>query len=144
MKVFEQKASGRTEEVSGDFNGWAFLFGPLWYLFKGMIGMAILVFFGVLILSMILGWFGAIIGWIIVGATANRTYENHLISKGYTIVKPQHEKTSKKIIKFKEKTMINIANLSMDSKSAKEISKKLNIKEEEVKRCLTKIREIKS
>ena len=87
MKLYEQKASGRTEEVGEGFNVFAFLFGPLWYLFKGMIGRAILVFFGVLLLTIVLNWFGAVIGWIIMGATANRTYENYLISKGYTIVK---------------------------------------------------------
>jgi hypothetical protein len=86
MKLYKQKASGYTEEVGEGFNGWAFLFGPLWYLFKGMIGRAILVFFGVLLLSLVLSWFGAIVGWIIVGATANRSYEDYLIKKGYSVV----------------------------------------------------------
>jgi multidrug efflux pump subunit AcrB len=86
MRLYKQKASGYTEEVGEGFNGWAFLFGPLWYLFKGMIGRAILVFFGVLILSLVLSWFGAIIGWIVMGATANRSYEDYLIKKGYSIV----------------------------------------------------------
>lgn len=46
MKLYKQKESGRTEEIGEGFNGWAFLFGFLGYLFKGMIGRAILIFLG--------------------------------------------------------------------------------------------------
>jgi len=91
MKTYKQKASGYTEEVGEGFNGWAFLFGPLWYLFKGMIGRAILVFFGVLLLSLVFSWFGVIIAWIIVGATANRSYEDYLVKKGYSVTKSKKE-----------------------------------------------------
>lgn len=88
MKIYKQKASGYTAEVDEGFNGWTFLFGPLWYLYKGMIGRAILTFFGMFILVLVLNWIGGIIGWIVMGATANRSYEDYLISRGYTIVKP--------------------------------------------------------
>jgi len=44
MKLYKQKASGRTVEVGEGFNGWAFLFGIFWYLYKGMIGRAVLIF----------------------------------------------------------------------------------------------------
>lgn len=87
MKIYKQKASGYCEEVDEGFNWFAFLFGPLWYLFKGMIGLAILVFLGLFLLSLILGWFGAIIGWVIMGTTGNKSYEDHLISRGYSVIK---------------------------------------------------------
>jgi len=99
MKIYKQQASGYTEEVSEGFNGWAFLFGPLWYLFKGMIGRAILVFIGLLLLTIPLSWFGAVIGWIIIGATANRSYEDYLVKKGYSVVSDNKGKEAKKEVK---------------------------------------------
>jgi predicted PurR-regulated permease PerM len=104
MKIYEQKASGRTEEVEEGFNILAFLFGPFWYLFKGMVLKAILIFIGVLILSNLLGWFGAILGWIIMGLTANKTYEDHLIKKSYSVKKrkkKKHNKSKKNVKKEK-------------------------------------------
>ena len=93
MKLYKQKSSGYIEEVGEGFNGWAFLFTSLWFLFKGMIGRAILVFFGIWILTAVFSWFGAIVGWIIIGATANRSYEDYLIKKGYSIMKQRSKKT---------------------------------------------------
>jgi len=98
MKIYTQKASGYTEEVDEGFNGWAFLFGALWYLYKRMIWQAIGVFVGIIILVVLFGWIGAIIGWFIIGFTANRTYESFLITKGYT---SQNIRSHKK--KFRKK-----------------------------------------
>jgi len=96
MKLYKQQASGYTEEINEGFNGWAFLFGPLWYLSKGMIGRAILVVIGVILLSIPLSWVGAVIGWLIVGATANRSYEDYLVKKGYSIVSHKENQEQKK------------------------------------------------
>ena len=92
MKIYTQKASGYTKEVDEGFNGWAFLFGALWYLYKRMIWQAIGAFVGVIILFVLFGWIGAIIGWIIMGFTANKTYESFLVSEGYSVKNIRHKK----------------------------------------------------
>lgn len=92
MKLYKQKASGYTEEVQEGFNFWAFLFGSLWYLFKGMIGKAILSLVLLLAVFFIFGYLGVFIGWIIIGSFANRQYEDHLIKKGYHVIKPSPKK----------------------------------------------------
>ena len=56
------------------------------------------VFVGIIILVVLFGWIGAIIGWFIIGFTANRTYESFLITKGYT---SQNIRSHKK--KFRKK-----------------------------------------
>ncbi|MBU2577156.1 MAG: DUF2628 domain-containing protein [Nanoarchaeota archaeon] len=90
-RIYKQKASGYIEEVGIGFNGWAFFFGPLWFLVKGMIGMMLLVFIGNLLIASFFGWIGSILFCIIIGATANRTHEDHLIKKGYSILKPKRK-----------------------------------------------------
>jgi len=101
MKIYKQKASGYTEEVGEGFNGWAFLFGPLWFLFKGMIGFAILSLIGAFFAYAIFNIIGALIFWIIVGSIANKRYEDYLIGKGYSVVhKKQKEEDDEEELKW--------------------------------------------
>ncbi len=95
MKIYEQKASGYTEEVKEGFNGWAFLFGPFWFLVKGMVGKAILTFIVALIIYWIFDIVGVLIFWIIIGDLANRQYQDYLVKKGYSVVKHKDTKQSK-------------------------------------------------
>jgi hypothetical protein len=87
MKFYKQKSSGKVSEVQEGFNFWAFLFSWLWFLYHGMIGRAIAIFFGLLIFYALLNWIGLLIGWIIIGFLANKQYEDYLLSKGYNLVK---------------------------------------------------------
>jgi hypothetical protein len=96
MKIYEQKASGYVEEVKEGYNGWAFLFGPLWYLHVGMFGKAILLMFAALAISLFFSYVTIIIFWCYIGAVANRNYEDHLINKGYTVVRKKSNKNPNK------------------------------------------------
>jgi hypothetical protein len=96
MKHYKQKASGNIEEVYEGFNGWAFLFGPIWFLVKGMVGMMFWVLIGNLLISSLFGLIGGLIFWIIIGGTANSSYEQYLIKRGYSILKPKKKKREKK------------------------------------------------
>lgn len=79
-----QEASGRVEKVKVGFSWPAFLFGPIWWLYKGLFGRAILTMIGVIFAGLIFNETGALIFWLIIGIKANRVYEDYLISKGYT------------------------------------------------------------
>ena len=89
MKIYKQKASGYREEVEEGFNWWALLFGPFWFLFKGMVGKAILTFLGAMFTYLVFNSVGAIIFWIVMGVIANKQYEDYLIKKGYSVIKKE-------------------------------------------------------
>lgn len=85
-KVYKNPANGYTEKVKDGFNWPVFFFGPIWYLFNGLVGQGI----AWLLVALIAGTFtigiGAIIVWIIAGVKANKVKEKSFLSKGWLYV----------------------------------------------------------
>jgi len=69
------------KKSSSNWNWPAFLFGPFWYLYKGMVKNAILIF----IIGTIVGYLIPVIGplavWLYCGFKANDDLEKHLAKK---------------------------------------------------------------
>ena len=80
-----EETFGRFERAGGfvwQWNWASFLFGPLWYLYKGMLPKAVLYFVGILILGVLLPVVGSVIGWMVLGVIGS--YDLYLMHRGNT------------------------------------------------------------
>ncbi|MDN5362686.1 MAG: hypothetical protein PWP70_1733 [Moorella sp. (in: firmicutes)] len=86
VKIYENPVNNYREKVKEGFNWWVLLFGPLWYLFNGMVGQGI----GWFMVAVFAGYFtlgiGTVIVWIIAGAKANADKEKKYLQKGWKFV----------------------------------------------------------
>jgi hypothetical protein len=93
-RVFENTANGYRERVKDGFNWPAFFFGPLWYLFNGMVAKGA----GWLILAITVGSFtfglGGIVVWIVAGAMTNGDLARKYLQGGWRFVGYEQDGTS--------------------------------------------------
>lgn len=86
FKVYENTTNGHREKVKEGFNWLVFLFGPIWYLFNGMIGKGL----AWLLVAALAGAFtlgiGALVVWIIAGAKANSEKEKKFLEQGWRLL----------------------------------------------------------
>lgn len=66
--------------TSSNWNWFGFLFGPLWYLYKGMIKKGIIIFIIGTIAATIVPGVGAVAVWIYCGLKGNEDLKKHLES----------------------------------------------------------------
>lgn len=101
-KVYKNQANGYTEKVKDGFNWVVFLFGPLWYLFNGMVGRGIAWLLVAILAGVVTLGIGGIIVWIIAGAKANGDKEKKFLRQGWTFegyegeIEKQHDKIEAK------------------------------------------------
>jgi len=85
-KVYKNPHNGHTERVKDGFNWVVFFFGPLWYLFNGLVAQGI----GWLVIALIIGvptlGLGSIVVWIIAGCKANTEKEKRYLENGWQYV----------------------------------------------------------
>jgi hypothetical protein len=85
-KIYQNPSNNYTEKVKEGFNWVVFFFGPLWYLFNGMIGQGITW----LLIAILAGAFtlgiGAIIVWVICGTKANKDKEKKYLCAGWKFI----------------------------------------------------------
>ncbi|WP_408956573.1 zinc-ribbon domain-containing protein [Natroniella sp. ANB-PHB2] len=76
-ETFQEKGLNQQKRVEG-WNWWAFLFGALWYFYKGMVGKGIAIFIGAFIIGSIIPFLGVVPVWIYCGAKGNEDYQEHI------------------------------------------------------------------
>lgn len=85
-KVYENPKNGRRTRVKDGYNWVVFGFGPIWYLFNGLIGTALAWLAAALFVGLFTFGYGGIIVWIISGFWANKTKERQLLKKGWQYI----------------------------------------------------------
>ncbi|RCW44404.1 MULTISPECIES: zinc-ribbon domain-containing protein [unclassified Halanaerobium] len=66
---------------SSNWNWPAFLFGPFWYLYKGMVKKAVLIFIIGSVTAYVIPGIGALAVWLYCGFKGNDDLEKHLAKK---------------------------------------------------------------
>ena len=66
---------------SHGWNWFAFLFGPLWYLYKGMIKKGIIILIVGTVFASIIPGIGGVLVWIYCGSKGNRDLAEHSAAK---------------------------------------------------------------
>lgn len=69
------------DKNSGGWNWFGFLFGPLWYLYKGMITKGIIIFIIGMIAGSIIPGIGAVGVWVYCGLKGNEDLNEHLANR---------------------------------------------------------------
>lgn len=85
-KVYQNPSNGYTEKVKEGFNWLVFFFGPIWYLFNGMVGQGVAWLVVAILLSSFTLGIGGLIIWIIAGAKANGEKEKKYLSNGWKFI----------------------------------------------------------
>lgn len=81
--VYQNPKNGRMVKIKRGFNIFAFLFGPVWFIFNGLPLWGLLW----LLIALIVGYptlaIGSFITWVIAGYKANGLKEKRLRRKGW-------------------------------------------------------------
>ncbi|HBQ26800.1 MAG TPA: HrgC protein [Syntrophomonas sp.] len=81
--TYENPRNGKHIRVKRGFNWLVFFFGPLWFLFNGMI-LACLAWLSIaLAAGLFTGGYGGVLVWIIASFFANGQRERKLIKQGW-------------------------------------------------------------
>lgn len=100
-KIYENQHTGKKIKVKDGFNWPAFLFGPIYLLFKMMIIRAILVFIVGSIAAAITAPLFGVGGWIVIiytGFKANEWYAAKLLNSGYKLVNYNKNNTKNSLL----------------------------------------------
>lgn len=81
--TYENPENGKHAKVKRGFNWLVFFFGPLWFLFNGMILTGLLWFAIALTTSIFTCGYGGIIIWLIASFMANGQRERELVERGW-------------------------------------------------------------
>ena len=91
-RIYIHPNSDKEVEVFEGFNFAAFFLGVIWFLFKGMIGAALITFVIASIATIYFGLWGLVIFWAIIGFIANDKHEEYLLGQGYKLKRPKRHK----------------------------------------------------
>ncbi|WP_053104299.1 DUF2628 domain-containing protein [Neomoorella thermoacetica] len=86
IKIYENPTNNYREKVKEGFNWWVFFFGPLWYLFNGLVGRGIAWLIVAILAGTVTFGIGTIIVWIVAGAKANADKEKKFLEQGWKFI----------------------------------------------------------
>lgn len=81
--TYDNPRNGKRVRVKRGFNWLVFCFGPLWFLFNGMILAGLLWLSIALAAGLFTGGYGGIIIWLIASFLANGQKERKLVKRGW-------------------------------------------------------------
>lgn len=86
--TYENPRNGKRTRVKRGFNWLVMGFGPLWFLFNGMILSCLLWLSFALTVGLFTGGYGGILVWLIASFFANGQKERKLIKQGWLTTSP--------------------------------------------------------
>ena len=83
--TYENPENGKHAKVKRGFNWLVFCFGPIWFLFNGMIFTGLAWLSIALVIGLFTGGYGGVLVWVIASFLANGQRERKLINRGWQL-----------------------------------------------------------